>query len=71
MDRKHFNECISAGLKGKKFTKEERRLEFCVLAKLCSQKSKNREEAKHICSQPKKPKPVKTGKSLIPLAYGV
>jgi len=56
MDRQKYNACISSGMKGKKLTKEERQLEFCVVAKTCSGKAKTREEALQICSQPKPPK---------------
>lgn len=40
-------------LKG--LSKEERRIEFCVVAKQCS-KGLPYEEAKRICSEPKEPK---------------
>ena len=59
MSRVEYASCVGKGLKGKKFTRDERRLEFCILSKLCSHKSKDREEAKFICSQPKEPKPLK------------
>lgn len=62
MDRQKYNACISSGLKGKQLGKEERKLEFCIVSKLCSGKARNREEATLICSQPKEPKPVKTSK---------
>jgi len=48
--RAEFNKCISQGMKGKKFSKEQRRQEFCILAKLCSSRSPNREEALRVCS---------------------
>lgn len=53
MDRAEFNSCISKGMAGKKFSKGERKIEFCTLAKLCSGKSKSRDEALEICRQPK------------------
>ena len=59
MDRQKYNNCLSKGLAGKTFTPAERRLEFCVVSKLCSSKSKTREEALTVCRQPKPPKPVK------------
>jgi hypothetical protein len=62
MDRAEFNSCVSSGLAGKQFGKDERKLEFCILAKMCSGKTKSREEAKAICSQPKPEKPAKEGK---------
>jgi len=62
MDRQKYNSCIASGMKGKQFSKEERQLEFCIVAKTCSGKAKTREEAKAICSQPKPPKQPKAGK---------
>lgn len=59
MDRKTYNECIAKGLKGKQLNKEERKLEFCILSKLCSKKSKDRDEARELCLLPKEPKPLK------------
>lgn len=56
MGRKEYAQCVGKGLRGKQFTKEERKLEFCTLSKLCSGKAKTREEALTICSQPKPPK---------------
>jgi hypothetical protein len=58
MDRKEYNSCIARGMKGQNFTKEERKLAFCILAKTCSGKAGSIEEAKTICLQPKPPKPV-------------
>jgi len=40
-------------------TKEERRHDMCIGAKLCSSKSKTREEAEYLCSLPKEPQPPK------------
>lgn len=57
MNREEFNSCISSGMAGKTFTKDQRKLEFCVLAKQCAGKVKSREEAIAICNQPKPPKP--------------
>ena len=62
MDRAAYSACIGDGLRGKKMGKEERKLEFCVVSKLCSRKAGSREEAVRICSQPKPPKPEKTRK---------
>ena len=53
MKREEYNACVSRGLKGKKFEPGQRKTEFCILAKLCSGKSKTREDAKLVCSQPK------------------
>lgn len=62
MDRQAYNNCVKQGLSGKKFTPEQRKLEFCVTTKLCAGKSKSRDEAMAICKQPKAPKQAKAGK---------
>lgn len=59
--RQEFNACISQGMSGKHFTKEQRKLEFCVTAKMCA-KHLDRAEAVRLCSLPKPPKPEGTGK---------
>lgn len=59
MDRQKYARCVGEGLKGKHLTKEARQMEFCVVSKLCSGKSKSREEAQLVCSQPKPLKPVR------------
>lgn len=59
--RKEYNQCMIPYISGQGKSKEERKLNFCVGAKLCSGKSKTEEEARVICSQPKPPKPEKTG----------
>lgn len=56
MDRVQFNSCLATGLKGKKFTKEQRKIEFCTLAKICA-KGISRDEAIKLCSLPKPEKP--------------
>lgn len=61
MDRAKYNQCIRPYITGSK-PKEQRRLDFCIGAKICSGKAKNVEEAKLICSQPKEPKPARTRK---------
>ncbi len=62
MDRVKYNSCISSHLKGKKFSREERKLEFCISSKLCSGKSSNRDEAIRICNQPQDPNDLKSPK---------
>lgn len=57
--REEYRSCIAKGLKGKQLNKEERKLEFCIVSKLCSKKSKNREDAREVCLLPKEPKPLK------------
>lgn len=66
MDRAKYNSCVATGLRGKKLNAEQRRLEFCIVAKLCSGKAKDREEAKLVCSQPKEPKPAKASRTKKP-----
>lgn len=51
--RQEYAQCIGRGMQGKQLSKEERKLEFCVVAKLCSNKSPNREEALRVCKLPK------------------
>lgn len=57
MDRKDYNACMRPHITGSK-PKEERKLAFCVGAKICSGKAKDEEEALKLCSLPKEPKPV-------------
>lgn len=59
MDRENYRNCIAKDLKGKKLDKEARKLEFCIVSKLCSGKASNREDAQRICLLPK---PEKTEK---------
>lgn len=59
MKREEYNACVASGLRGKKFSKEERELEFCVMAKTCSGKVKTRDEALEVCRLPKAPKATK------------
>lgn len=68
MDRKEYNSCVSKGLKGKQLSKDERKLEFCIVAKGCS-KGLSREEATRICAEsaanPKEPKAKRSRKGAI------
>lgn len=61
--RAEYNKCMIPFLKDGK-TKEQHRMDFCVGAKICSGKSKSKEEAAQVCqislSQPKEPKSRKT-----------
>lgn len=59
MSQKDYRACMAKGMQGKTLTKEERKLEFCTLAKLCSKKTSSREEAQRMCSLPKPPKTTK------------
>ena len=58
MDRQKYNSCMAPFMKG---GGEDRKLRFCVGAKLCSGKSKTEEEARQICltQPPKEAKPRK------------
>ncbi len=59
MDKATYNACMAEGLQGKTLSKEERKLEFCVLSKTCSGKAATPAEAKKICLEtpPAPPKP--------------
>ena len=62
MDREQYNECMKPYISGKK-AKEERKLDFCIGAKVCSGKAKSEEEARHIClTAPKAPPKTKAPK---------
>lgn len=54
-DREEYNACMRPYMTGSK-PKEQRKLDFCVGAKVCSGKAKTEEEARAICSIPKLPK---------------
>lgn len=62
MKREEYNQCVADGMRGKKLTRDERKVEFCVTAKVCSGKANNREEALAICNKPKLPKWAKNAK---------
>ncbi len=62
MDRAEYNSCMSKFIKGSGIDKEERKLRFCVGAKICSKKASNEQEAIELCNLPKpvkEPKPTK------------
>lgn len=54
-DRERYNQCIRPFITGSK-PKEQRKLDFCIGAKICSGKATDRDEAERICSLPKEPK---------------
>ena len=58
MDREEYNQCMSPHIKGKGKTKEQRQLDFCIGAKLCTGAAGTRAEAEKICQEqpPKAPK---------------
>ena len=59
MTRDDYNSCMIPYMKG---SGENKRLDFCVGAKVCSGKADTEEEARQICiSEP--PKPSKTSKT--------
>ena len=62
MDRQAYNKCMSPFITGKGISQEERKLRFCVGAKLCSGKSKNEKEAIELCNLPKPEKEPKATK---------
>jgi hypothetical protein len=53
--RKEYNACMRPYITGSK-PKEQRKLDFCVGAKICSGKAPSREDAIQLCSLPKEPK---------------
>jgi len=55
MDRKEYNTCMIPYMKGSK-TKEERKHDMCIGAKICSGKASNEQEAEALCNAPKLPK---------------
>ena len=63
MDRAQYNKCLVPYISGTGKSKEERKLRFCVGAKLCSGKSKTEEEAIAVCKLPKPAKPPTTKKA--------
>jgi len=54
-NREKYNACLSPFIKGKNKSKEQRQLDFCIGAKVCS-KGVSREEAERLCRLPKAPK---------------
>lgn len=63
MNREEYNTCVAKGMTGKHLSGDERKLEFCVVAKTCSGKAKSREEAVRLCNEPKPEKPPKARRS--------
>ena len=64
MDKKKYNTCVGDALRGKSYTKEERKMEFCIASKLCSGKSSSREAAIKTCeAKASQPKPATTSKT--------
>lgn len=54
--REEYNQCIKPHITGTGKTKEQRKLDFCIGAKLCSGKAKTEKEARAICDVPRLPK---------------
>lgn len=63
MNREEYNACVAKGMTGKKLTGDERKLEFCVVAKTCSGKAGSRDEAVRMCNEPKPEKEKKPKRS--------
>jgi len=61
-NREAYNTCMKPYITGSK-PKEQRKLDFCIGAKMCSGRSKSTEEAKQIClsAPPKEPRRSKKG----------
>lgn len=57
--REEYNQCMRPHITGTGKTKEQRKLDFCIGAKICSGKAKTEEEAKKVCLLPKEPKETK------------
>lgn len=55
-NRAEYNTCMRPYITGGGKSKEQRKLDFCIGAKLCSLKVSTREEAEQICSLPKESK---------------
>ncbi len=66
MDRALYNSCIGGKLKGLHLSKEERKLEFCIVSKVCSGKAADRDAAIAACNVPKLSKWVKGAKAKEP-----
>jgi hypothetical protein len=49
-DRTEYNTCMGPWIKGQKDIKDDRRMSFCVGAKICSGKAKTLEEGKKLCA---------------------
>ena len=49
MDRAAFNRCLGQHLRGKKLTRDQRKMAWCVAAKVCSGKAKDEKEAVQVC----------------------
>lgn len=63
MTKEQYQSCMTSGMRSmpKGISREQRGLEFCVIAKQCSGKAKSRDEALEICSH-RPPKPFKEKK---------
>ena len=59
MDRSAYRTCMIPFMKG---GGPDRKLRFCIGAKVCSKKSKDEAEAREVCLLPKEPKPAKEPK---------
>lgn len=65
--REEYNQCMRPFITGAK-EKEQRKLDFCIGAKVCSRKAKDRAEAERLCLLPKEPKPMRARKDKQPVS---
>ena len=59
VDRSIYNHCMKPYIQGTGKTPEERRLDFCIGAKICSGKTSDKDQARQICltEPPREKKP--------------
>jgi len=58
--REQYNTCMKPYISGQH---EDRKLDFCIGAKMCAGKASTEEEARQICLLPKEPKAPRTRRS--------
>jgi len=70
MTRQEYSKCVGEKMKGKQLSRDERKLEFCMSAKLCSGKATNREGAAELCRKAREQKETKkaTGQECVCMA---
>jgi len=60
MDREAYNACMRPYITGKGKSKEDRKADFCVGAKICSGKASSEDEARQLCDVAKAEKTEQT-----------
>lgn len=60
--REEYNSCMRPYISGKGKSKQDRKNDFCIGAKICSGKAADRNEAERLCAAPKPEKPFKMSK---------